>query len=569
MSKLQSKYQLKQFPVLLGLAIGMLMCGCVNTMHYTHGPVKTFDPDTSAIPQPEKVDLSRYWEQLNYTLFHQLRKPLNLNTVGRSAGMVLGITDPREADNINVLDEPPESSWYNYRHFYNPMTPEELAIGPNESAPPDTSGNWTIFQANIGGPNAWFFIEDRKGERYLLKFDSFDFPELRTSSEVISTKFFYAAGYNVPEASITYVEPSKFIIKDSVMVRDGRRRREMTQTDIRNTLLERPRDRFGKVRTIAIKFVDGTPLGPWGFEGTRDDDPNDRVAHEHRRELRGLRVISSWLNDTDRRDANSLAVYTEGGYVKHYLQDFGSTLGASGAGVHTLIDGQAYLIDPRYMALNTLSLGMNVNVWEKDQAVIPFPSVGYFRSDLFEPEEWVTVHPLPAFEKMSLRDAYWGAKQVMSFNNEDIRAIVKTGRITNAEAESFLRQILINRRDKIGEYWFSRINPLDKFRAEITDGDLVLYFTDLGVEGNIFRVENTRYRYEVFAANKRLQTGRETDGTRAIFNITGMDEALSEPSRVITFRLYTEREDTRYKPVSVYVALDKKGPRVVGIEREQ
>ncbi|NGP77400.1 hypothetical protein G3570_12200 [Balneolaceae bacterium YR4-1] len=560
---------MKQIPVLFGLIIGILLCGCANTKHYTRGPVKVFDPDTSAIPQPEQVDRSRYWEQLNYTLFHQLRKPLNLNTVGRSAGMVLGISEPREADNINVLDEPPESSWYNYRHFYNPMTLEELANGPNETAPPDTTGNWTIFQASIGGPNAWFFIEDRKGDRYLIKFDSPDFPELRTSSEVISTKFFHAAGYNVPEATITYLNPSKFTIKDSVMVREGRRRREMTQADIKNTLLERPRNRFGKVRTIAIKFVEGTPIGPWGFEGTRDDDPNDRVAHEHRRELRGLRVISSWLNDTDRRDANSLAVYTEGGYVKHYLQDFGSTLGANGAGVHTPIDGQAYLIDPRYMALNTLSLGMNVNVWEKDQAITPFPSVGYFRSDIFEPEEWVTAHPLPAFENMTLRDAYWGAKQVMSFSDEDIRRIVKTGRITNGEAQSFLWQILINRRDKIGEYWFSRINPLDKFRAEITNGDLVLHFVDLGVEGNIFRADNTRYRYEVFAGNKQVLKARGTEENRAIFNIAGIKQTSSEASRVINFRLYTEREDIGYKPVKVYVALEKSGPRIVGVNREQ
>ncbi|MDX1585552.1 MAG: hypothetical protein R3222_02365 [Balneolaceae bacterium] len=545
------------------------MVGCANTRHYTTGPVRTFDPDTSKVPEPEEVDRSRYWEQLNYSLFHQIRKPLNLNMVGRTAGMALGISNPREADNLNVLDEPPESSWYNYRHFYNPMSPEELARGPNGSSFPDTTGTWTIFRATIGGPNAWFFIEDQKGGRYLIKFDGYDYPELRTSAEVISTKFFHAAGYNVPEATVVYFNPAKMTIEEGVMVREGRRRREMVRSDITNTIRERPRNRFGKVRAIAIKFVEGTPIGPWGFEGTRDDDPNDRVAHEHRRELRGMRVISSWLNDTDRRDANSLAVYTESGYVKHYLQDFGSTLGANGAGVHSPLAGQAYLIDPRYMALNTLSLGMNVNPWETDRAVTPFPSVGYFRSDVFEPESWVTVHPLPAFENMTLRDAYWGAKQVMSFSDEDIRAIVKTGRITNDEAESFLRQILINRRDKIGEYWFSRINPLDKFAAEISGGDLKLHFSDLGVEGNIYRANNTRYRYEVFESGKRLQSSRVTEQTTANFTKVGNIGDSPKATRVITFRLHTERENTQYKAVSVYVALERTGPRIVGVNREQ
>jgi len=561
------KHIIKYIPAFLGLVLVILMAGCANTRHYTLGPVRAFDPDTSRIPQPESVERSRYWEQLNYTLFHQLGKPLNLNNVGRTAGIALGISNPREADNINVLDEPPESSWYNYRHFYEPMTPEELAKGPNTLPVPDTSGTWTIFQAKIGGPNAWFFIEDQRGDRYLIKFDGYDYPELRTSSEVISTKFFYASGYNVPEAAIAYFDPSKITIKEGVKIRDGRNRRDMELSDVRNTIRERPRNRFGEVRAIAIKFVEGTPLGPWGFEGTRGDDPNDRVAHEHRRELRGMRVISSWLNDTDRRDANSMAVYTGQGYVKHYLQDFGSTLGANGAGVHTPINGQAYLIDPRYMALNTLSLGTNVNMWETNRAVTPFPSVGYFRSDVFKPEEWVTVHPLPAFENMTLRDAYWGAKQVMSFSNEDIRTIVKAGRITNSEAESYLRQILINRRDKIGEYWFSRINPLDKFHAEIVDGDLLLNFSDLGVEGRIFRANATRYRYEVYESDKLLQEGKTTDETKAVFRNVEKFAPTTGRENVLKFRMFTERPETDYKPVNVYVSLEKSGPRIVGIQR--
>lgn len=567
MKLLQQSY--KYIPLYFGLLLSLLLVCCTSTRHYTLDRVKTFDPDTSRIPQPEVVDHSRYWEQLKYTLFHQVRKPLNLNKVGRSAGMALGISNPREADNINVLDEPPESSWYSYRHFYNPMTSEELEKGPNTSAIPDTTGKWTIFQAKIGGANAWFFIEDKKGDRYLLKFDGYDYPELRTSAEVISTKFFYASGYNVPEATITYFDPNRLAIKDSVKIRDDRGRRNLVMADVQNTLDDRPRDRFGNVRAIAIKFVEGAPMGPWRFEGTRSDDPNDRVAHEHRRELRGLRVISSWLNDTNRRDINTLAVYTDEGYVKHYFNDFGSTLGANGPGIHTPIYGQAYLIDPRYMALNTLSLGANVNMWETKQAEVPFPSVGYFRADLLEPEEWVTVHPLPAFENMTLRDAYWGAKQVMSFSNEDIRAIISTGKITNDEAESYLRQILINRRDKIGEYWFSRINPLDKFRAKIKDGNLVLNFADLGVEGRIFSANSTEYSYEVYESGKMLQGNQVSDSTFAVvkdLNYSGNDSA---PKRVIRFSLFTDRPETEYKPVEVFVALEKNGPRIVGIRRVQ
>ncbi len=64
--------------------------------------------------------------------------------------------------------------------------------------------------------------------------------------------------------------------------------------------------------------------------GHAPDDPNDLVPHEHRRELRALRVFGAWTNLTDLKAANTLdTLATENGrsIVKHYLQDVGSTFG--------------------------------------------------------------------------------------------------------------------------------------------------------------------------------------------------------------------------------------------------
>jgi len=544
----------------------MIFSSCSSTKPYTLGPIKTFDPDTTRIPMPEETESYQYWDRIENTIFHQLEKPLDLNRVFRAAGNGIGLNASKQADNINVLDEVPESSWYTYRHFYKPMSREELAKGPN-TVKPDTTGFWSIFSAKLSGANPGFFIEDENGNRFLIKFDGPDYPELTTSAEVIGTKIFYAAGYYVPESTIVNFNPDKVRINEGVMVDENGEERQMTMEDYRQIITVAARNEDGTRRALASKFVDGVLLGPWGFEGTRKDDPNDRVKHEHRRELRGMRVISSWLNDTDRRDANTMSVYTEGGYIRHLVQDFGNTLGANGSGIHQPIYGQAYLIDPRYMALSAITLGLYVKPWDEvdPQKFIPHPSVGYFRTETLRPGRWVSAHPMPPFENMTLRDAYWGAKQVMSFRDDDIRAIVETGELSNSDAEEYLIKTLIERRDKIGRYWFSKINPLDKFDVRKSSDKLILTFSDLGVDNSLYSPSETEYCYSVSSDGGSLAENLTTGQSEISIELSDMTNGVLE------YEIFTVRKnsDAAEKYVTVYVANDNRGVRVAGIKREE
>jgi hypothetical protein len=63
---------------------------------------------------------------------------------------------------------------------------------------------------------------------------------------------------------------------------------------------------------------------------------------------------------------------------------------------------------------------------------------------------------------MELRDddAFWAARRVASFSDELIRAAVHTGQFSDPNAEKYLADVLIKRRDKIAEIYLNAVNPI-------------------------------------------------------------------------------------------------------------
>ncbi len=574
-----------RFTLLLLLA---LLAGCASTKPYTTGPVKTFDPDNQTIRQPDEARGNQYWDPIDRTFFYQIAKPLNLNWTFRKLGQGLGLVGPKQAQNVNTLDEVPNSSWFTQRHFYFPMTTEELQRGPNVNDGPDTDGTWTVIAGKSEGKTKGFTIKDARGDRYIIKFDGPDFPELTSSAEVISTKIFYAAGYNVPQNTIVYFDPAHLVLDPEAEVTIKGKDMPMREQDLATITDPQPRRTDGKIRAMASKYVNGRPVGVWTFRGTRGDDPNDRVRHEHRREVRGLSVLGSWINDADRRNANTLAVYTTdvrapgdtARYIKHYILDMGSTLGANAAGSHQVKHGYEYLFDPRTIATQTVTLGLHETPWEFQPLVAFYPSIGYFTAMYFEPEDWVMVHPNPAYEYRTDRDGFWGAKRVMAFSEADIRAIVATGQLTDPDAEEYLVQTLLARQAEIGRYWFGQVNPLDRFvlaRLDFASGApergpaFTLEFDDLAVTSGLESASASHYRYAVYHGDTRL-----TDGTADTPNVPVPplpSDALTsadEDVRVLRVELVTLRDGRKpSERTNVYLHFPADGnARVVGIERE-
>src|SRR4030095_2186373 len=245
------------------------------------------------------------------------------------------------AMNVNTMGEVPGSSWFQSRHGVNRMNLSDLAKGPNTGDGPSIEQPWVVIAAKSEGVTPGFRVRDARGDVYFIKFDAPKNPEMSTAAEVISTKFFYAFGYNVPENYITLFERTQLRVDE---------KSKLSEADLDRLLNRVTRGADGKYSAVASKLLNGAPVGPFQYFGTRPDDPNDIFSHENRRVLRGLRVFAAWLNHDDSRAINTLdTLVNDGGrrYVKHHLIDFGSTLGSGSTGPQKPRAGSEYLWEPK------------------------------------------------------------------------------------------------------------------------------------------------------------------------------------------------------------------------------
>lgn len=345
---------------------------------------------------------------------------------------------------------------------------------------------------------------------------------------------------------------------------DGRKRK-MTLQDVTELLKKTPKRPDGTIQVVASLKLPGEPLGPFKYYGTRSDDPNDIFPHEDRRELRGLRVFAAWLNHNDSRSINSLDMYiTEEGrsYVKHYLIDFGATLGSASVKPNARREGFAYLLEWDPIWKSALTLGFKGRPWQYIKYP-NYPEIGQFESSFFRPESWKPNYPNPAFIRMQNEDAFWTTRTVMRFNDEAIRAIVKTGQISNPEAENYLIKTLLRRRDKIIQYYLSQINPLDDF--QLNGETRTLNFKNLGVEAKLAQVE--AYKYQWFQFDNQRGSSEPLSPVQSVSSPSLPLPQDGSPYWMVRIRTISKNQANWKKKVEVFIRNDSHRT-VVGIERE-
>ncbi len=287
---------------------------------------RRFFDDDPLIREPESQDSSKAkeWE---IDLFIDLAT----NLFGRPGDSAPNV----RAKNINTVDEVPDSSWFTNRLLTRPVTPDDVARGPLTGSGP-ASGTWSLVSRKLAGVAPGFTMRDSRNELWFVSFDAARHPEAATSAIIVANRIFWTLGYWQVENYLVSVNPEQILISDKATFTpaSGRERR-MEQRDLDDVFKRAQRSADGSYRAVAARAVPGRPIGGFKYHGTRPDDPNDIVPHEHRRELRALKVFGAWTNLVDMKAGNTLdTVITENGrsVVRHYLQDVGSTFGTGASG---------------------------------------------------------------------------------------------------------------------------------------------------------------------------------------------------------------------------------------------
>ena len=118
----------------------------------------------------------------------------------------------------------------------------------------------------------------------------------------------------------------------------------------------------------------------------------------------------------------------------------------------------------RLSASQFFTLGLYAPKWQ--HAKYPkLPAVGRFEYEVFDPEHWVGDYPNAAFRNENPADRLWAARKIAAFTEEEIRAMVATGRYTDPAAEEWVVRCLIERRKKILDAFLTGTAALDRFEV--------------------------------------------------------------------------------------------------------
>jgi hypothetical protein len=506
------------------------------------------------------------WDQVDNLVFAPVSRALSIEVSG-------------EAANATSLDEVADSSWFENRIGATPLSVEQRTLGackPEDRLPDDVAdGAWLVDHGKDNGSTQGFRIDVPGKGRYMLKADDPGVPERASAASVIGAALYNAAGFSTTCEQVVMIRRSQLTLQPGLTITSNAGVSVPFDAAALDAVLASSTQVAGRTRMQASKWLPGLALGPFRYIGIRDDDPNDVIAHEDRRELRGSRLLAAWLNHWDAREQNSMDLWlardardtrSSPGYVRHYLIDTSDVIGGGVTSpAATLRLGQAYLVSLRDVMLDFVTLGALERPWDRARSTIGREKFGLFSARDFDPERWRGQYPNPAMLRMTERDGAWMARIIARFTADDIRAIAGAGRFGDARDTEYLARVLIERQHAILARYLTRLSPLSDVHAVGSE----LCAVDLARASNAVPADQFHYRVVEIGAGRRLELAvtLAADGLVCFRPRSLAHNALADNARERRV-IFEVRNGTAAGPLEIHTYdLGPRGMFVVGLKR--
>ena len=545
----------------LGMAALLASAACGGSERFAvREPMRRDDDERPFSPAPEEYVSPFVWDGADQLLFRPIAWFFAVDPAGRAA-------------NVNAFDEVPDSSWFTNRIGVAPMSLNDIARGScgdqvlSVDAEP---GTWIIDQGKPNGANPGFRVNIPGLGKFLLKADPEGEPERATGATAVASRIYHAVGYFAPCDSVVHFDPKLLKLKPGLIATDNSGIPRPFDQRALDQLLSRASHRDGLVRMGASRWLPGMPIGPYRYEGTRDDDPNDVIDHEDRRELRAGRLLAAWLNHFDSREQNTMDIFVKArpdddaspGFVRHYILDLGDCFGSvwSWDGISRRL-GHAYYFDFPYLGEDFVTLGAVERPWDRAQRSAGI--FNYFTARDFDPEAWRPGYPNPAFARMTEADGAWMARILANFGEPEVRAAVSVAQYRAHDAR-YLEQTLLARRQIILERYLSRISPISHL---YTTGDQ-LCGTDLARATGVVPDEGLTFAAQLQRNGVRTKIDRlyPSHGGKFCLELSHAAEPATDAERYVRVEIANGYASGLLR-AHLFDLGSGRGFRLVGIER--
>lgn len=566
-------------------ALVPLVAGCASELSrfpVDHPPLLT-DPDrrpfrTPCKPDPEEPGHSVCVPETYVSPFAWDGAD---NLLFRHVSEFFAVDTSHEAINVNSLDEVADSSWFENRLGRTPLTPEAIVRGPCGDRvldPSATHEEWLVDQGKMNGANPGFRVRIEGLDKFMLKADIESDNERATGAAAIAARFYWAFGFHSPCDSVVYFDPGILRLKPGLTVTDNTGATRTFDQKALDELLANAAHRGSRVRMTASRWLPGRTIGPFRYEGVRKDDPNDVVPHEHRRELRGGRLLAAWLNHFDSREQNSMNTWMAAdardpdstpGHIQHWYIDLGDCFGSEWDldGISRRL-GHAYYLDFGYLFEDFATFGTITRPWDRARRNPDALLFGYFSQRDFAADKWRGGYGNPAFERMTERDGAWAARIIARFTPEHVAALVRSGDFTNPRHTAYLTDVLLARQDLLLRRYLARLSPLADVQVE---GEQICA-VDLARRSNAFRGRQFRYTARLFAGADQHERAApalrvQADG-RVCTQLASTAPASAPRGSAERYRILELHNGVATGPLRVHLYdLGPDGHQLAGLER--